>query len=80
MNPICKQEFSNFLEKSEISMAPEERNTGCELISTCHNQRIVVVHIPSDGTDEYIKNILGILFASPPFYLPAGMAFLNFVF
>ena len=63
MNPICKQEFSNFLEKSEISLAPEERNTGCELISTCHNKRIVVVHIPSDGADEYIKNILGILFS-----------------
>lgn len=63
MNPICREEFTNFLEKSEISLAPEERNTGSELISTSHNKRIVVVYLPSDESDEYIKNILDILFS-----------------
>ena len=62
MNPICKQEFINFLERSEISLASEECNTGSELSSNRHNKRIVVVHVPSGGSDEYIVNILRILF------------------
>lgn len=62
MNTISEQDFKKFLESSEISLAPVELNVGRQLSSPRFNKRIIVIHLLSDDSEEYIASILKLLF------------------
>ena len=62
MKKISQQEFENFLCINKISIAAKEANIGRQLSSERHNKRTVVIHLMNSDTDNYIFQILQVLF------------------
>jgi len=62
MKPISQQEFENFLGINKISIAPNEEKIGRQLSSEWHNKRTIVIHLLDSDTDDYIFQVLQVLF------------------